>query len=465
MPPSIFKIDHCHGNSSLECSRHGLGLFMKEICIGLIGFGTIGVGVAKIIRENGKLLEDRIGFKLKLKKIADLDIITPRGIDVEPNILTTNVNEILDDPEIQIVIELIGGYEPARTFIEKAMKNGKQVVTANKALLADSGIEICRLAREHDVDIAFEAAVAGGIPIIRSLREGLIANRFEKVLAILNGTCNFILTAMTENPGISFDEMLKKAQDLGYAEADPTLDIEGIDSAHKLVLVLAITHGIWMPIDRIFVQGITQIDPFDILMAQEFSYKIKLLAMILRHGDKVEVRLHPTMLPKNHPLAQVDGVFNGIYLRGDMVGEQLFYGRGAGREPTASAVIGDVVEVARNIGREANGKVPPLGYSDENLSSGRVMDISEITTNYYLRIRAHDKPGVLSKIAGIMAEHNISIHSVIQKKRVTGAAVPVVFLTHVAREADIQKAIEKIGLLEAVEGSPVIIRIEDEELC
>ena len=438
---------------------------MKEICIGLIGFGTIGVGVAKVIKDNGKLLEDRVGFRLKLKKIADLDIVTPRGIDVEPGILTTDANEILNDPEIQIVIELIGGYEPARSFITRALENGKQVVTANKALLAESGPDIFRTARQHHADVAFEAAVAGGIPIIRSLREGLVANRFDKVLAILNGTCNFILTAMNDNPGISFDDMLGKAQELGYAEADPTLDIEGIDSAHKLALVLAITHGILIPVDQIYVQGITGIDPFDILMAQDFAYKIKLLAIAIRHGDKVEVRLHPTMLPKKHPLAQVDGVFNGIYLRGDMVGEQLFYGRGAGREPTASAVIGDVVEVARNIGRDAACKVPPLGYSDEKLSAGRVMDISEIRTNYYIRIQACDRPGVLSKVAGIMADHNISIHSVIQKRRVIGAAIPVVFVTHVAKEADIQKAIEKIGLLDAVEGPPVIIRIEDEELC
>ena len=438
---------------------------MKEICIGLIGFGTIGVGVAKVLQENGKLLEDRVGFKLRLKKIADLDITTPRGIDIEPGVLTTNVDEILNDPEIQIVIELIGGYEPAKTFIKKALNNGKHVVTANKALLAQSGMELFTLAKQHKADIAFEAAVAGGIPIIRSLREGLVANKFEKVLAILNGTCNFILSAMTDNPGISFDEMLRKAQELGYAEADPTLDIEGIDSAHKLALVLAITHGILVPVDEIYVQGITRIDSFDILMAQEFAYKIKLLAIAIRHGDRVEARLHPTMLPRNHPLAQVDGVFNGIYLKGDMVGEQLFYGRGAGREPTASAVIGDVVEVARNIGRDANGKVPPLGYSHDKLSSGRVMDISEIQTNYYLRIQASDRPGVLSKIAGIMAEHDISIHSVIQKRRVTGGAVPVVFVTHVAKEADMRKVIEKIGLLDVVEGAPIIIRIEDEELC
>lgn len=438
---------------------------MKEICIGLIGFGTIGVGVAKVLKENGKLLEDRVGFKIILKKIADLDITTPRGIDLEPGVLTTNVDEILDDPEIQIVIELIGGHEPAKTFIKKALDSGKHVVTANKALLAESGLELFRIAKKHQADIAFEAAVAGGIPIIRSLREGLVANKFDKVLAILNGTCNFILSAMTDNPGISFNEMLKKAQELGYAEADPTLDIEGIDSAHKLALVLAITHGIVIPVNQIYVQGITRIDPFDILMAQEFAYKIKLLAVAIRHGDRVEVRLHPTMLSKNHPLAQVDGVFNGIYLRGDMVGEQLFYGRGAGREPTASAVISDVVEVARNIGRDATGKVPPLGYAHDKLTSERVMDISEIKTNYYLRIQASDRSGVLSKIAGIMAEHNISIHSVVQKKRGAKGAVPVVFITHLAKEADISKAIEKIGLLDVVEGAPIIIRIEDEELC
>ena len=437
---------------------------MKEISIGLIGFGTVGTGVVKILQENREVLEARVGFRLNLKRIADLDIETDRGVRVDRSLLTADAREILQDPDISIVVELIGGYEPARTFILEAFRNGKQVVTANKALLAEYGPEIFRAAHERGVDISFEAAVAGGIPILRSLREGLVANRFEKVLAILNGTCNFILTAMTENPGIPFDRVLRQAQDLGYAEADPSLDIDGIDAAHKLVLVLSLTHGIKLPIKKIHVEGIRDIDPFDVQMAHEFSYKIKLLAIIISREDGVEVRLHPTMLPEQHPLAQVDGVFNGIYLRGDNVGEQLFYGRGAGDLPTASAVVGDVVETARNIIRGEAGRVPPLGYPEDWKAPDRVKDVKEIVTNYYLRVQALDRPGVLSRIAGIMAEHSISIHSVVQKGRGSHGSVPVVFVTHLAREADIQAASAKIGQLDSIEGPPIIIRIEDETL-
>ncbi|HMK35294.1 MAG TPA: homoserine dehydrogenase [Desulfomonilaceae bacterium] len=437
---------------------------MKEICIGLIGFGTIGSGVVKILEENKDVLDARVGLPLRLKRIADLDVTSDRGVRVDPSLLTTDVREILDDPEISIVLELVGGYEPARTFILEAFRQKKHVVTANKALLAVHGPEIFRAAHEARLDIAFEAAVAGGIPILRSLREGLVANRFEKVLAILNGTCNFILSAMDENPGVSFPDVLKQAQDLGYAEADPSLDIDGIDAAHKLVLVLSLTHGIRVPLKNIFVEGIRAIDPFDVVMAKEFSYKIKLLAVIISHGNTVEARLHPTMLPEHHPLARVDGVFNGIYLRGDMVGEQLFYGRGAGKEPTASAVIGDIIETARNVAAGDAGRVPPLGYPENWKAPGGVMDIKEIMTNYYLRVQAMDRPGVLSKIAGIMAEHSISIHSVVQKRRHSSGTVPVVFLTHIAREADIQDACGKISRLDAVEGPLKIIRIEDETL-
>lgn len=439
---------------------------MDEIAIGIIGFGTIGSGVVHILKENRAILEARTGFGIKLKRIADLDIESDRGVVFDKSILTRDAYDVLRDPEISVVIELMGGYEPARTFIIEALRNGKSVVTANKALLAEHGLEIFDIAAENSADIAFEAAVAGGIPILRSFREGLIANKFDKILAILNGTCNFILSEMTENPGAAFKEVLKNAQELGYAEADPTLDIEGMDSAHKLALVLALTHGIHASVKTIHVEGITQIEPFDLVMAREFSYKIKLLALIIRHEERVEVRLHPTMLPESHPLAQVDGVFNGIYLRGDMVGEQLFYGRGAGREPTASAVIGDVIELIRSKRIGTSGRVPPLGYSGSLMSDDSVMDMNEVITNYYIRIQAADRPGVLSRIAGIMADHNISIHSVVQKRRDhSGAgAVPVVFITHSAREADLQRARQEIGNLDVVDAPPTIIRIEDEDL-
>lgn len=437
---------------------------MNEINIGLIGFGTVGSGVIKILEENKQLLDARVGIPLRIKRIADLDIESDRGVPVDRSVLTTDVRDILDDPDIPIVLELIGGNEPACSFILEAMSKGKHVVTANKALLAERGQEIFHAAREACADIAFEAAVAGGIPILRSLREGLVANRFEKVMAILNGTSNFILTAMHERPGVSFDEVLQQAQDLGYAEADPSLDVDGLDAAHKLAIVLRLTHGIRVPLSDIFVQGIRGIDPFDMQMAKEFSYKIKLLAIIISHGDDVEARLHPTMIPERHPLARVDGVFNGIYLQGDMVGEQLFYGRGAGRDCTASAVLGDVVEIARNIMKGRACRIPPLGYREDWKAPGRVSDMNRIFTNYYLRVQARDRPGVLSKISGIMSAHNISIHSVMQKGRDKSKTVPVVFLTHQAREADIREASRIIGDMDVVEGMPTIIRIEDESL-
>ena len=438
---------------------------MNEISIGLIGFGTVGSGVVKILQENQDILKARVGIPLRLKSIADLDVESDRGIQVDRSILTTDANAVLKDPEISIIVELIGGYEPARSFILEAFRNGKQVVTANKALLAEHGTEIFSAARAAGVYIDFEAAVAGGVPILRSLREGLVANRFEKVLAILNGTCNFILTAMHETPGVSLRQVLGQAQKLGYAEADPTLDIEGIDSVHKLVLVLRLTHGIRAPLDEIHREGIVQIESFDVAMAKEFGYKIKLLAIIIDHGKTVEARLHPTMIPEHHPLGQVDGVFNGIYLRGDMVGEQLFYGRGAGKEPTASAVVGDVIQAAKNIVQGNYERVSPAAYPGDWAASGDVMDMREIITNYYLHVQAKDQPGVLSKISGIMADHRISIHSVFQKGRDSSGTVPVVFLTHRAREADLQEANARIGELDVVEGRPTIIRIEDETLA
>ena len=437
---------------------------MNEISIGLIGFGTVGSGVVKILQENQDLLRARVGIPLRLKRIADLDLESDRGIQVDRSVLTTDANAILHDPEISIVIELIGGYEPARTFILEAFRNGKQVVTANKALLAEHGTEIFSAARAAGAYIDFEAAVGGGIPILRSLREGLVANRFEKVLAILNGTCNFILTAMHETPGVSLEQVLGQAQKLGYAEADPTLDVEGIDSVHKLALVLRLTHGIRAPLEKIYREGIVRIEPFDVAMAKEFGYRIKLLAIIIDRGDTVEARLHPTMIPEHHPLGKVDGVFNGIYLKGDMVGEQLFYGRGAGKEPTASAVVGDVIEAAKNVVKGCE-RISPIGYPGDWTASADVMDMKEIVTNYYLRIQAKDQPGVLSKISGIMADHRISIHSVFQKGRDSSGTVPVVFLTHRAREADVQDASARIGELDVVEGLPTIIRIEDETLA
>jgi homoserine dehydrogenase len=437
---------------------------MPEISIGLIGFGVVGSGVVKVLNENFGLIRDRVGFPIKLKYIADLDTETDRGVQVDRSILTTDVSKVLDDPEISIVVELIGGLEPAGSFILDALRSGKHVVTANKALLAERGVEIFRAADRWGAEIAFEAAVAGAIPILRSIREGLVANRFEKVLAILNGTCNFILTAMDESPGGSFDDTLRRAQELGYAEANPSLDVDGIDSAHKLALMLGLTHGIRAPFEVFSVEGIRGIRPIDVEIAKEFSYKIKLPAIIKAHGDRVEARVHPAMLPRNHPLARVDGVFNGVYLKTDRAGELLFYGRGAGSEPTASAVVGDVVQIARALVHGKPCGAPPLGYPEWRIRSDGVLPMEEVVTNYYLRVQAHDQPGVLSRISGIMAEHGISIHSVMQKGKRHSETVPVVFVTHKAKEADLREAAKRIDALDAVKRPPVIIRIEDDDL-
>jgi homoserine dehydrogenase len=438
---------------------------MKEIGIGIIGFGTVGSGVVKALTQNHDVLNARVGLPLRLVKVADLDVETDRGVAIDRSLLTVDVREVLDNPDVDIVVELMGGYEPAKRFILEALARKKQVVTANKALLAEHGAEVFGAAHAAGVDIAFEAAVGGGIPILRSLREGLTANRFEKVLGILNGTCNYILTAMDENPGAHFETVLAEAQALGYAEADPSFDIDGIDTAHKLALVLSLTHGIRTTVGGLFVEGIRGIDPFDVLMAKEFGYKIKLLGIILSRGDEVEARVHPTMLPMDHLLSSVNGVFNGVFLEGDLVGEQLFYGRGAGKEPTASAVMGDIIETARNVARGEVGRVPPLGYPQDWVSPVRLTDMSEVRTNYYLRIQAQDRPGVLSKVAGIMADYGISIHSVMQKGRHTSATVPVVFLTHRAREADMRAACRHIEQLDDVEGAIRILRVEDGTLA
>ncbi|MEW6352426.1 MAG: homoserine dehydrogenase [Thermodesulfobacteriota bacterium] len=437
---------------------------MKQINVGLIGFGTVGAGVVRLFEENRDVLDARVGFPLRLRRVVDIDIDTVRTVSVDRSLLTTDARVVLDDPEISIVVELIGGLEPARRYILEAFKNGKHVVTANKALLAHDGAAIFREAQKTGSDVGFEAAVAGGVPILRSLREGLVANRFEKVMGILNGTCNFILSAMDRSPGEPMGRVLKQAQELGYAEADPTLDVNGTDAAHKLVLVLGLTHGIIVPLQDIYIEGITGIDAFDVEMAKEFSYIIKLLAVIKAHGPRVEARLHPTMIPRDHPLAHVDGVFNGIYLKGDKVGELLFRGPGAGSDPTASAVVGDIVEIARNVVHGDSGRVPPLGYPLERIHSEGIVDMQEVITNYYLRVQAMDRPGVLSKISGIMAEHRISLHSVVQKGRHQAHTVPVVFLTHKAREADIQEACRHIRELDVVGGPLVLIRIEDDSL-
>jgi homoserine dehydrogenase len=430
---------------------------MKEIKIGLIGFGTVGAGVVRILQDNASLIEQRLGGKLRLHKIADIDLERDRGVQVPQEILSADARAVLDDPEISIVMELIGGIEPARAFILEAMKKGKHVVTANKALLALHGAEIFAAAQANGVRIGFEASVGGGIPIIRSVRDGLVANRITSLYAILNGTSNYILTRMTEEKK-GFREVLKEAQRLGYAEADPTLDVEGIDTAHKLAILATLAFGIRVDLNDIFVEGISAIAPLDIQYSSEFGYRIKLLAIGKEDGGKVELRVHPTMLPTQHLLSTVGGVYNAIYLTGDAVGPTMFYGQGAGGLPTGSAVVSDLVDLSRNIitGITGGDFRIPLASSP----GGAIKDIEEVLTPYYLRFTALDRPGVLSHISGILGKHEISIASVIQKGRMVKEAVPIVMMTHEAKERNIQHALSEINTLDIIRAKTTLIRVE-----
>ncbi len=436
---------------------------MESIQIGLIGLGTIGTGVAKTLIENRSLLEDRLGFSLNLKGIADLDIEKDRGVRIPPGLLTTDAWRLIDDPDIHIIIELIGGIDPARTFILNALERGKHVVTANKALLATHGRELFDAAQTCGRDLYYEAAVGGGIPIIKTLREALVANNYTFIYGILNGTCNYILTEMGEK-GSSFEEALASAKDLGYAEADPTLDIEGIDAAHKLALVTSLAYGVAPDMKGVYVEGISRLDRMDVIFAKELGYKVKLLALAIDRGDMVEARVHPTLVPVNYLLSKVDGVFNAFYVRGDVVDSTLFYGRGAGMMPTASAVVSDLADIGRNILSRTAGRIPHLGYRKGSSSPKRYMPIDDVVTNYYLRINALDRPGVLAKVAGILGEREISIVSVMQKGVVHGDFVPVVLLTHEAKESNVASAVKAISRLSEVSGTPVVIRVEDKGL-
>jgi homoserine dehydrogenase len=432
---------------------------MKTIKLGLIGFGIVGSGVVKILSDNSDIISHRLGAKLELVKIADLDIETDRGVKVEPGVLTKDADEILTNPEIDIVIELIGGMEPAKSFIMKAMANGKRVVTANKALLAKHGDEVFLLAEEKAVALGFEAAVAGCIPIIRTLKESFAATKIKSIIGIVNGTANYILSQMTEKRR-EFDDVLKEAQELGFAEADPTFDIEGIDTAHKAALLTRLAYGTSVNFDEIYIQGISDITLKDIDYAKEFGYKIKLLAISKINGDSVEVRVHPAMVPINHSLAQINGVFNAVQIYDDLMEKNTLIGHGAGSLPTASAVIGDVIESARDILFGLSSRVPAQAFNFKNFKNLPVTDIRQIETEYFLRFNALDKPGVLSVISGILGEHSISIKSVIQKGRDEGNGVPLILMTHQAREENIQDALGKLNQTDVISEKPIVIRCE-----
>jgi homoserine dehydrogenase len=433
---------------------------MKEIKVGLLGLGTVGTGVVRLLRKNFPVIEEKLGARLVLKSIAVRDTGKDRGISLPPGVLTGNFEQVVSDPEISIIIELIGGYSPAGEYVFKAIENGKHVVTANKALLASHGEEIYAAALRKKVEVRYEASVGGGIPVLSAIKGNLAANRFGTVLGILNGTCNYILTKMT-GEGAGFADVLKKAQELGYAEADPTFDIEGIDTAHKLCILLSLCFGTRVVPGDVHTEGITSISALDIDFARQFGYRIKLLAIGKRDGERIEARVHPTMVPVNHPLADVDGVFNAIRLTGDFVDTVMFYGRGAGMEPTASAVAGDVIAIARNILAGAERRSSPLGFLDEKILALPIKPIGETVSKYYLRFSVIDKPGVLAGIAGSLGKNGVSIEAVVQSGRKEGESVPVVIITHEAREMDVRRALHETDGMEITTEKTSLIRIEE----
>jgi len=429
---------------------------MRKINIGLIGFGNVGCGVVKILQQRKSLLAQKIGIEIAIKKISDKDTLSKRDVSVDKSLLTRFPDEILNDPQIDIVVELMGGINPAKEYILSALKKGKHVVTANKALLAECGFELFTQAKERGKNIYFEASVGAGIPIIKSIKEGLVANKFNCVFGIVNGTSNYVLTQMSKE-NCSFSSAINAAKAKGFAEKDPTLDIEGVDSAHKLVLLTYLAFGKIVSLKDIFIEGIAQISLADINYASELGYTIKLLAIAKKVADELEVRVHPTFLPCQHLLSSVDGVFNAIYVSSDLAGELMFYGPGAGQLSAASAVVSDIVDLTQDI--KAGLFRPTLNIVEDNLIKG-LRKIDEFENKYYIRIMALDKPGVLAKISGILAKFGISIASVTQKEKLKSQVVPVVMVTHQAKEKSLRAALKMIDRLSDIKEKSVAIRIE-----
>lgn len=432
-------------------------IMMKELGIGLLGFGTVGAGVVEELQKNGEIIANRIGVKPVLRKIADVDLDRDRGVKVDRSMLTRDAESVINDPAISVVVELIGGTGIARKLILQALKAGKPVVTANKALLAEHGAEIFGQAAEKKIDVWFEASVGGGIPIIRALREGLVANRINRIYGILNGTCNYILSSM-DREQVTFEHALKDAQVAGYAESDPALDIDGIDTAHKAVLLASLAYGFHVPMSAVHVEGIRGVSRTDIEYARGMGYKLKLLAVIKNESGEIEVRVHPTLIPVEHMLSSVNGVYNAIQVEGDVVGQTLYYGRGAGRYPTASAVISDIADVCRELAFGDIKRRYSFSWQKEEV---KLRSMGQIDSRYYLRASLLDKPGVFGQLATILGQHQISIASVFQKERHAGRQVPVIVVTDRAKESDFDAAIADIDAMSAVGAKSVRIRIED----
>jgi len=434
----------------------------SRIGVGIVGFGTVGTGVATILLRNAALIGRRVGVPIELIRVADLDIRRDRGLRLNPRLLTTDAGAVLTDPNIDVVIELIGGYDRAKRIIMDAIAAGKHVVTANKALLALHGEEIFDAATRKGVEVGFEASVGGGIPVIRALTEGLAGNTIESIYGIINGTSNYILSRMTHE-GHSFQGVLQDAQQAGYAEADPTFDIAGIDSAHKLAILVNLAYGTPVNFKDIYTEGITSITPTDITYAKQFGYTIKLLGIAKLVDGEIEARVHPTMLPSTSPIAQVEGVYNAIQLVGDAVGDIVLYGRGAGSMPTGSAVVSDVIAIGRNILKGIVGRVPVASFQQDQRRPIRLRSMEEISSLYYLRFTVVDRPGVLAQIAGELGRCGISISSMVQQGRREGQTVPVVIKTHTAKERDVQTALREINHKPFVSEPTMLIRVEGKD--
>jgi len=434
----------------------------KSINVGLIGLGTVGTGVVKLLRLNAELIERRLGIPVVLKRAADLDESRARALRLGKKAYTKSASEVISDPGVDVVVELIGGYEPAKRFILDALAAKKPVVTANKALLALHGEEIYKAAYKSKTTLGFEASVAGGVPIIGALKQGLAANDIRTIYGIINGTANYILTKMTDEGG-NFAEVLDEAKRLGYAEADPTFDIEGIDAAHKLAVMAGLAFGTPVNFKDIYTEGISGINPEDITYAGELGYRVKLLGITRPVNGEIEARVHPALLPSGHLLAEVDGVFNAVYVEGDALGPAMFYGRGAGEMPTASAVVSDIMDIGRDILSTRRQRMPVASFTRRGRRKLRIRPIDKVRSCFYLRFAALDRPGVLSKISGILGRHNISIASVIQKERKEGGPVPIVMMTHEAVERDMRVALSKVDRLDVIAGKTVSIRVIESE--
>ncbi len=439
---------------------------MKPINVGLAGIGTVGSGTWEVLSRNQDEIRRRAGRGIEITTVADLDTERARGLVGDRAKVVASAFELLDDPSIDVVVELIGGYGVAKDLVLKAIAAGKHVVTANKALLAVHGSEIFAAAQQRGVIVAFEAAVAGGIPIIKALREGLTANRVEWIAGIINGTTNFILSEMRDK-GLPFDQVLAEAQRLGYAEADPTFDIEGVDAAHKATILASIAFGIPVQFDKAYVEGITRLQSEDIRYAEKLGYRIKLLGITRRRQEGgrtlgIELRVHPTLIPASRLIANVEGAMNAVWVKGDAVGHTMYYGKGAGSEPTASAVIADLVDVARAVTVDPDHRVPYLAFQSDALADVPVLPIDEVETAYYLRVRVADEPGVLADITRLLADARISIDAVLQREPAEGEnATDLILLTHRSIEGRVQSAIQRIEALPTVLSSVSLIRLED----